>query len=315
MVADALFAQGVNHHVYHGMPYNPEGSDTIDFFATTYFGPGSSLTPELPAFNKYIEKVSSIMERGETYSDVAIYIPYEDGVMKGAYPKERQRVWVWGEYEMRYIIPPAETQGYHPLWINRHFLEQAEFQNSMLIVGDAKFSMLYIDVSYMDVRALRRILELAQQGLRVCLKRNPQEPGKVKSGDYAELLRTLTSLRNVSANFNQVIKHPPLIQGVRIPEYWCRVEDDGTHYLFLAQWASKDLVYPVYSGQSYMDQSILSDLKFHINGKTIKKTIEFKPYQSVLLRISPTGKMDLMDIGFLPNAPVIRKKEVQKTFF
>lgn len=31
MVADALFAQGINHHVYHGMPYNPKGSDSIDF--------------------------------------------------------------------------------------------------------------------------------------------------------------------------------------------------------------------------------------------------------------------------------------------
>ena len=315
MVADALFAQGVNHHVYHGMPYNPKGSDTIDFFATTYFGPGGSLTPELPAFNKYIEKVSSIMERGVTYSDVAVYIPYEDGVMKGPYPKERQRVWVWGEYELRYINPPAETQGYHPLWINRYFLEHADFQNNMLMVGDAKFSMLYVDVEYMDVRALRTLLELAKKGLPICLKRNPKQPGKVKSSDYAELLTSLTSLRNVSEKFKQVIKHPPLIQGEQIPEYWCRVEDDGTHYLFLAEWASKDLVYPVYSGQSYMNHSIFSEFKFNINGKSIKKTIEFKPYQSVMLRISSKGNVDLIDIGFVPKAPVIRKKEVQKTYF
>lgn len=32
MVADALFANGVNQHVYIGMPFNPKGSDTIDFF-------------------------------------------------------------------------------------------------------------------------------------------------------------------------------------------------------------------------------------------------------------------------------------------
>ncbi|HSF90216.1 MAG TPA: glycosyl hydrolase, partial [Saprospiraceae bacterium] len=101
LVADALFAQGVNQHFYHGMPYQPKGADTIDFFATTYFGPGGSLTPELPAFNAYMEKVSGLMQQGKTYSDVAVYIPYEDGVMKGAYPPEKQRVWVWGEYELR----------------------------------------------------------------------------------------------------------------------------------------------------------------------------------------------------------------------
>jgi hypothetical protein len=86
MVADAMFANGVNQHFYHGMPYNPKGSDTIEFFATTYFGPGGSLTPELPEFNAYIERVSGLMQSGKTYSDVAVYIPYEDGVMKGAYP-------------------------------------------------------------------------------------------------------------------------------------------------------------------------------------------------------------------------------------
>ena len=65
MVADAMFAQGVNHHFYHDMPYNPQGSDAIDFFATTYFGPGGSLTPELPAVNAYIEKVSGILQKRE----------------------------------------------------------------------------------------------------------------------------------------------------------------------------------------------------------------------------------------------------------
>ncbi len=175
MVADAMFAQGVNQHFYHGMPYNPKGVDSIDFFATTYFGPGGSLTPELPAFNSYMEKVSGIMQKGRTYSDVAVYIPYEDGVMKGAYPPERQRVWVWGEYELRYIHVPEETKGYHPLWINRHFLEQAVFENGKISVGDAEFSTLYIDVKYMDVRALRRILQLARKAFLLSPAKTNQE--------------------------------------------------------------------------------------------------------------------------------------------
>ena len=55
MVADAMFAKGVNQHFYHGMPYNPAGVDSIDFFATTYFGPGGSLEEELAEFNSYME--------------------------------------------------------------------------------------------------------------------------------------------------------------------------------------------------------------------------------------------------------------------
>ena len=127
------------------------------------------MTDELAGFNSYVEKVSGILQQGKTYSDVAVYIPYEDAVMKGAYPPEKQRVWVWGEYEMRYIFPPAEVAGYHPLWINRHFLEKAKFVKNKLVVGDAAFSLLYLDVKYMDIRALKPILKLAKEGLPVCI--------------------------------------------------------------------------------------------------------------------------------------------------
>lgn len=255
------------------------------------------------------------MQRGKTYSDVALYIPYEDGVMKGAYPPEKQRVWVWGEYELRYIEPPEETAGYHPLWINRHFLMQAEFKNGKLVVGDAAFSTLYIDVEYMDVRTLMRILELAKEGLPVCLKRRPKQPGHLKAETYDHLITELLALRNVSGNFNAVTDHPPLIQGDSLPGYWCRVEEDGTHLLFLAQPLSTDLTYPLYSGQSLMKQSVYRKLKFTIAGKTITQNVEFKPYQSVALKIAANGKVEQIDITFIPREPVVRPREAQKMYF
>ncbi len=315
MVADAMFAQGVNQHVYHGMPYNPAGVDSIDFFATTYFGPGGSLEPDLPAFNAYMEKVSSIMQQGKTYSDVAVYIPYEDGVMQGAYPPERRRVWVWGEYEMRYVSPPEETEGYHPLWINRHFLGEAIWENGRLVAGDAVFSMLYIDVNYMDIRSLERVVELAQKGLPVCLKRNPIQPGIKKSEMFDDLLLELTSLENVSDDFQALVGHPPLIQGDSIPDYWCRVEDDGTHYLFLAQMPAKGLAYPVYSGQSLMEKSDFLPLTIHANGHKITHEFEFRPYQSVMLKISPGGSWEELDIEFVSKEPIVRPKEEQRMYF
>ena len=315
MVADALFAHGINQHFYHGTPYNPVGSDTIEFFATTYFGPGGSLEPELPAFNAYIEKVSGLMQKGKTYSDVAVYVPYEDGVMKGAYPPEKQRVWVWGEYELRYIDPPKETEGYHPLWINRHFLKKAVYQNGKLLVGDARFSMLYIDVEFMDVRSLRDVLKFAKKGLPVCMKREPREPGKIKSADYHSMIGELKSLKNVSTDFKETTLNSPLIAGDTIPEYWCRVDNNGDHYIFLAQQHSTELKYPVYSGQSLMKQSDFRELSITVNGHTIKQLFEFQPYQSLMLRITPSGKLEFIDIAFTPNDPVVRAREPQKMYF
>lgn len=315
LVADALFAQGVNHHVYHGTPYNPIGSDTIEFFATTFFAPGGSLEPELADFNKYIESVSGIMQQGKVYSDIAMYIPYEDGVMQGAYPPERQRVWVWGEYELRYIYPPKEIEGYNPLWINRHFLNEATFDGKKLLVGDASFNALYIDVKYMDARAIHRILSLAKEGLPVVLKSDPLQPGKSKSDSFREAIRELRSLDNVASELPSMIKSKPLISGDFIPDYWCREKSDGSLLIFISQPLAKDLKYPVCSGQSLMEESEFVDLTFNFKGNSIQKKIEFKPYQSVILEISPEGKITEIDINFIPKQPKVKPKEKQRMHF
>ncbi len=315
MVADALFANGVNHHIYCGMPFNPKGSDTIDFFATCYFGPGGSLTEELPQLNAYVEKVSAYMQKGKTYTDVAVYIPYEDALIKGPLPPERQRVWVWGEYELRYVFTPEETEGYHPIWINRHFLNQAKWKNGKLIVGDATFSLLYADVKYMDVRALKRILQLGRQGLKVCIKQIPSQPGKIKSPEYTSMLKELMSLKNVSHDFKQLIGHPPLIKGDSLPDHWCRIDESGNKYLFLAQWPSKNLEYPVYSGQSFSQETKTMNFTLYSNGKLQDVKLQFDPYQSILLKISPTGVITQEDIRYYPKPPVVKPKEKQKMYF
>ena len=316
MVADALFAQGVNQHFYHGMPYNPIGCDSQQFFATTYFGPGGNLEEELPAFNSYMEKVSGIMQRGKSYSDVAVYLPYEDAVMKGPLPKERQRVWVWGEYEMRYVDVPVEVEGYHPLWINRQFLDEARFENGRLKVGNASFSTLYMDVKYIDIRALEKILVFAKKGLPICLKQSPVQPGKNKSEKFNTMVTQLLSLDNVSSDLKKVVKTKPLIEAADVPAYWCRETNDGTKYIFIAQKRSKNLVYPVYKGQSLMNKSEFVQMTINANGKTHKKNFEFKPYQSLLIKISPSGDMSFEDITFVPKTPeVLDERDKQRMYF
>jgi hypothetical protein len=64
-----------------------------------------------------------------------------------------------------------------------------------------------------------------------------------------------------------------------------------------------------------MTQSDQVDFTFTINGKTIEQKIEFKPYQSVMVKISPKGKVDYPDITFVPKTPVVRPKEAQKMNF
>jgi len=137
----------------------------------------------------------------------------------------------------------------------------------------------------------------------------------MKSEEYAVMLKELSGMKNVSKNFMQIVQHPPILQGDAIPEYWCRVGDDGSYYLFLAQGPSTNLKYPIYSGQSLMLKSDYRKLTFNINGKSNTITFEFLPYQSLMLKISPQGTIEKMDISFVPKDPVVKPKEEQKMNF
>ncbi len=75
LVADALFAHGVNQVIWHGVPYSPPGKPPVFFYATVHAGPGGALAPEIPAFNAYMTKVSEVMRRGKSYSGVGRRLP------------------------------------------------------------------------------------------------------------------------------------------------------------------------------------------------------------------------------------------------
>lgn len=314
LVADALFAQGVNQVFWHGAPYNGLESDSVDFFATVYVGPNGSLTEELKPFNAYMQTVSQYLKKGRTYTDVAVYLPLEDGIMAGPYPRSKQRVWVWGQYELRYLTPPAELEGHHPIWVNQSFLQQARYENDRLYAGDAEFSQLYIDVKYLDTEALRAILTLAHQGLPICLKQTPAEPGHVKSADYAQRLQELAALPNVRRSFQQVELQAPLVTGDSLPDYWCRVTEEGL-YLFFAHPFCKGLTYPLTSGDAFTETTFSRSVKIEAFGKKIPLLLSFLPYQSLLFHIDSTGKVTPLDIEFVPKDPVVKAKSEERLYF
>ncbi|MCB9233792.1 MAG: hypothetical protein H6581_19200 [Bacteroidia bacterium] len=322
LLGDALFAHGINHLVYHGMPYQVAG-DTANFFATTYIGPGTRLAEGLPELNAYFTKVSGWMKQGRTWSDAAVYFPWEDKVMAGPYPPEKRRSWVWGQYEMRDLEFPEELKGYNPLWINGDYLRQAEFSQGKLKVGEGRFSFLYLDVQYLDADALVGILRLARAGLPVILKQSPLEPGFKKDSEFGVMLEELLALQNVKNELDQVI-FPPLVEILPAintqnhepiaMDWWARETNEGI-LLFLADPASAGLKYPMVPGQSFREQACQSRIKIHAFGKEIELDLEFPPYQSLLISVQRNGKADFLDISYFPPRPISKPREPQLRYF
>jgi hypothetical protein len=292
IVADALFAHGLNQVIWHGTPFNPAGSDSISFYATVHAGPGGSLTPDIPELNRYLESVSKQMRRGRVYSDVAVYLPIEDAWIAGELPKEKQLPWAWGEYELRYLEVPEELRGYQPLWINGRFLEDGRPRTAdgrrRLEVGDCSFSALYVDVKYLDLSVLKTMTELAEAGFTVFLKQVPEEAGHVRHAEFARLAERLKELSHVSwppANLA-----PPLVEGDDLPYFWAR-EDGGKYLIFFAHPVAREFVYPVRYGQSETRETLSRKIRINLPGRSVEYELIFRPGESILIEVGKGGKI------------------------
>ena len=302
MVADALFANGVNLHIWHGTPFNPVGVDTIFFYATVHVGTRGDLTQELIPFNTYLTAVSQAMRFGKTYSDIAVYLPLEDAWIAGELPEELQMPWSWGAYELRYEYFPDELAGYQPLWVNAWFLEQAHIDNKKLIINDMEFEALYIDAQHLDLETLCVVVDIAEKGIPVIMKNTPQQAGYKKDDTFIPKAQYLASLDNVYDHLPEESLAPPLVEGDIIPEFRARI-DGKELLLFFSNPIAKGLKYPLKLGQSYQDDTITSEVIIHFAGHHIPVRLEFEPYQSLLMRIKADGSWEYEDIFFMPEIP------------
>ena len=106
LLADALFANGVNQIVWHGMPYQPAGKE-VEFYASVHVGPDSPFADELGNFNSYLEGVSSLLKLGKPYAGLGIYLPFEDALMLDRLPPNNAHLVLitFGRCGMGYHLP------------------------------------------------------------------------------------------------------------------------------------------------------------------------------------------------------------------
>lgn len=77
---DQLFVSGVNHIIYHGAAYSPRDAAWPGwlFYASTDLNPRDALWRDLPALNRYVARVQSVLQLGRPDNDVLLYWPVYD---------------------------------------------------------------------------------------------------------------------------------------------------------------------------------------------------------------------------------------------
>ncbi|PYO69424.1 MAG: glycosyl hydrolase family 2, partial [Gemmatimonadetes bacterium] len=68
---DQLFVSGVNHVIYHGTAYSPRDAawPGWQFYASTELNPRNAIWRDLPALNRYVARVQSILQSGRPDND------------------------------------------------------------------------------------------------------------------------------------------------------------------------------------------------------------------------------------------------------
>lgn len=301
LVADALLANGVNLIVWHGLPYSGPGQANR-FYASVHVGSDSSFAAQLPAFNRYVQAVSEKLRGGRPYTDLAVYLPLEDNWMRHELPEALRRPSAAYYWELQYERFPEMLRGYRPTWVSAPFLEQAEYRTGALSIGPARFSALYVDVEWLDAAALEQLLRLARQGLPICLKRVPKQPGRMAAPSYASDLEALLARKNVSADFSTVVKTPPLVSGASVPEFWVR-DYGGELLIFFAHPLSRGVKYPLTYGQSYSAGPETVPVVLTHEGVRVELDLRFAPNESRVLRLGPKGRVRWDDVTMMVPVP------------
>ncbi|MCE5318859.1 MAG: hypothetical protein LLG04_16045 [Parachlamydia sp.] len=289
LLFDALIANGVNQVVWHGMPYNPVKNAANRFFASVHVGPDASFAKELPKFNQYMEDVCGIMRLGKNAHQIAVYLPNEDMMMLGKLPRQNSTAAAHLYWEMRDMHPPEETKGLLPVWLSGDMLSKVSIVDGRFCCGDMNVPLLYIDVKWLDRDALAQLLRLVQAGGKIVLKNPPNQPGFKPSDSYIKMLDELVQHPNTLKDLKEA-NIVPLVQGDQLPPYWAR-EYEGHLYLFIAHPNVADVKFPIRYGQFKEAKTQERQVKVYFNGKEVNLDAHFAAGESLMVCISPDGKV------------------------
>lgn len=183
---DRIFAEGINHLVYHGNAYSPADAPWPGwlFYASTEFNDRNPLWPDLAALNTYVTRVQSILQTGHPDNDVLVYWPAHDvwdnpaGLMKMLEVADTR--WMVDSPAGR-LGRALLARGYAFDWISDEQLAAttAAPDGTLKTSGGTPYRVLVVPAARrMPVETLRQIAALAARGAHVVLQSLPEDvPG------------------------------------------------------------------------------------------------------------------------------------------
>ncbi|QDK81011.1 glycoside hydrolase [Spirosoma sp. KCTC 42546] len=226
---DELFAAGINHIFYHGIPYSPRAEAWPGwlFYASTNYGPSSHFWPHLPKLNQYIERCQTRLQTSKPDNDVLVYFPIHDlwatkaKSAGGIHQLEVHHVEQWLlPQPFGKLCEQLTQRGYSFDYVSDELLKGLTgSKQGIRSPGGATYQVVLVPHStYLPETSLRQLERLARQGARIVFDGLPEQaPGfhnhQARSTTVQQLGQTLRQLKTVTVS-TDVFKSLPQL-GVR----------------------------------------------------------------------------------------------------
>jgi hypothetical protein len=197
MVADKLFAAGINQIIYHGIPYRYVTSETMPVgwypFCNVYlnfssnFGESNIFWKYQKEINEYITRTQYALRSGKPHADVLIYFPFMNvegmpdnrgeiltkGYIKDAEPSfpgdaetpaKDKAAWAGKIYP---VIDLLEANGITWDWVNDASILEARMDADQInIRGNHYQAIILVDISTIGLKTAESLNELAKKGMK-----------------------------------------------------------------------------------------------------------------------------------------------------
>jgi hypothetical protein len=174
--ADFLFISGVNHILYHGIPYSPAEAPWPgwQFYAAVNFGPSGGLWHDLPEFNAYATHVQSVLQSGAPANDVLFYLPFNDKWQTTATNLLMMfdTSGKWMESEPFYqTAMTLWNRGYAYDEVSDRFLASAKVVDGKIVMPGGSYRVIVLPkCNFMPLPTMQKLVELARDGATIIVK-------------------------------------------------------------------------------------------------------------------------------------------------
>lgn len=164
---DAVFLDGINQIVNHGYSYSPEsvGKPGWAFYASSFISHNNTWWEYYPILSSYIHTVSAFLQKGDSYAEVAIYLPQAD-IWSSMPLAELHLGMKLEEHIGKTLVNRVQKSGYAFDFLNDEAItDLSQTTDAGLAIGANRYKTLILpQVTRLPLATANRLLAFVQAG-------------------------------------------------------------------------------------------------------------------------------------------------------